>query len=105
MPGLVYLLCTATSLASGLLLLRGAVTRGGGLLFWSSLCFFGMALNNVLMYIDAVVVPGIDLSFWPSFMMEPLPNARSIWESAAASALDLSTVLSSTRRSEFCAML
>lgn len=66
MPGLVYLLCAATSLASGFLLLRGAVTRGGGLLFWSSLCFFGMALNNVLMYVDAVVVPGTDLSFWPN---------------------------------------
>src|ERR1700682_4225633 len=32
----------------------------------------------------------IDLSFLPSFMIEPLPKFRSIWESAASSALDLS---------------
>ena len=32
----------------------------------------------------------IDLSFLPSFMIEPLPKFRSIWDSAASSALDLS---------------
>jgi hypothetical protein len=31
----------------------------------------------------------IDLSFLPSFMIEPLPKLRSIWESAASRAFDL----------------
>src|ERR1043165_5623952 len=35
----------------------------------------------------------IDLSFLPSFMIEPLPKARSIWVSAASRALDLSMAL------------
>jgi uncharacterized protein DUF5985 len=62
MPGLVYILCAITSLLSASLLLRGAMTRGGGgLLFWSSLCFFAMALNNVLLYVNFIVLPDVDL--------------------------------------------
>ena len=41
----------------------------------------------------------IDLSFLPSFMIEPLPKARSIWVSAASRALDLSMDELSTTRS------
>jgi hypothetical protein len=63
MPGLVYILCAITSLISAVLLLRAALLRsGGGLLLWSSLCFFAMALNNALLYVDLVVLPDIDLS-------------------------------------------
>ena len=62
MPGLVYILCAVTSLGSAVLLLRGALARGGsGLLFWSSLCFFAMALNNVLLYMNFIVLPEVDL--------------------------------------------
>ena len=38
------------------------------------------------------------LAFLPSFMIEPLPKARSIWDSAASSALDLSIEAPSTTR-------
>jgi hypothetical protein len=31
------------------------------LLFWSSLCFVGLAVNNVLLFVDLVVVPQVDL--------------------------------------------
>jgi hypothetical protein len=61
MPGLVYILCAATSLVSGLLLLRGALRGKGGLLFWSSLCFFAMAANNALLYVNFIVLPDVDL--------------------------------------------
>ena len=62
MPGLVYILCAVTSLVSAVLLLRGAMARGGGgLLFWSSLCFFAMAVNNVLLYMNYIVFPDIPL--------------------------------------------
>lgn len=61
MPGLVYILCAITSLLSAVLLLRGALKRRVGLLFWSSLCFFAMAINNGLLYINFVVLPDIDL--------------------------------------------
>jgi hypothetical protein len=58
----VYLLCAATSVACAVLLLRGYRTNRTRLLFWSSLCFAGLALNNVLLFVDLVVVPELDLS-------------------------------------------
>jgi hypothetical protein len=61
MPGLVYLLCAATSLGIAILLLRGARRGGGGLLFWSSVCFFLMTLNNGLLYVNYVILPDVDL--------------------------------------------
>jgi len=66
MPGLVYILCAITSVGSAVLLLRAAFFRGarissGGLLFWSSLCFFAMAANNVLLYMNYIVFPDVDL--------------------------------------------
>ena len=61
MPGLVYILCAATSLGCALLLLRGSRQSRNGLLFWSSLCFFAMTANNALLYVNFVVLPDIDL--------------------------------------------
>jgi hypothetical protein len=58
----VYLLCAATSIVAAALLLRawsGSRTR---LLLWSSLCFVGLAMNNILLFIDLIVVPSVDLS-------------------------------------------
>src|SRR3979409_2644668 len=45
------------------------------------------------------VSTSIDLSFLPSRMIEPLPKLRSIWESAASRAFDLSIAEPSTSRS------
>src|SRR3954454_18481423 len=39
---------------------------------------------------DEMVSTSIERSFLPSFITEPLPNCRSIWDSAAARALVLS---------------
>src|SRR5215211_4553652 len=47
---------------------------------------------------DEMVSTSIERSFLPSFITEPLPNWRSIWESAAARALDLSMEDPSTIR-------
>jgi hypothetical protein len=60
----VYLLATVTSLACALMLWRGYSRSGTKFLLWSSLCFFGLALNNVLLFVDLVLVPEIDLSLW-----------------------------------------
>ncbi len=68
MPGGVYILCAVTRLACAVLLLRGYRQSGVRLLFWSSICFFGLALDNVVLYFDVVVVPTVDLSpfrRWP----------------------------------------
>ena len=34
------------------------------LLLWSGLCFCGLALSNVLVFIDLVLVPTVDLFLW-----------------------------------------
>src|SRR3989441_10815890 len=47
---------------------------------------------------EEMVSMSIERSFLPSFITEPLPNWRSIWESAAARALDLSMEDPSTIR-------
>jgi hypothetical protein len=60
-PGLVYILCAATSLGSAALLLRAALGNKAGLLFLSAFCFFAMAINNVLLYVNFVMLPEVDL--------------------------------------------
>src|SRR4051794_22902001 len=47
---------------------------------------------------DEIVSTSIERSFLPSFITEPLPNWRSIWESAADRALVLSIEDPSTIR-------
>src|SRR6201990_477247 len=51
------------------------------------------------------VSTSIDLLFLPSRMIEPLPKLRSICESAASRAFDLSMDESSTRRSAALAIV
>jgi hypothetical protein len=60
----VYVLCALTSIACAVLLLRGYRATRTRLLFWSSLCFAGLAINNLLLLIDLQVVPEIDLYLW-----------------------------------------
>jgi hypothetical protein len=60
----VYVLCAVTSIACAILLWRGYRRDSARLLLWSSLCFVGLAANNVLLFVDLVAVPGVDLSLW-----------------------------------------
>ena len=63
---LVYALCGLTSILCAALLARGYRQSGTRLLLWSALCFAGLALNNVILFIDLRVVPTVDLSVWRS---------------------------------------
>jgi hypothetical protein len=61
----VYVLCAVTSITCAVMLLRGFFKSRTQLLFWSSLCFAGLAINNVLLFVDLVLTSsGIDLSLW-----------------------------------------
>jgi hypothetical protein len=59
----IYLLCAGTSLTAAVLLLRRYLTSRSSLLFWSVVGFAGLAMNNVLVFIDLVLVPQNDLGF------------------------------------------
>lgn len=59
----IYLLCAITSVICAVLLLRGFARTGVRFLFWSSVCFIGLALNNLLVLIDLVfLVQEVDLA-------------------------------------------
>ena len=60
----IYLLCGVTSLAAAAMLLRHYRQRGAKLLLWSFIAFAGLAVNNVLLYVDLVMIPGIDLALY-----------------------------------------
>lgn len=62
----VYILCSLTSLACTILLLRSYLRRRVRLLLWSGLCFLGLTISNVLLFMDLAVLPQIDLSLWRS---------------------------------------
>jgi hypothetical protein len=52
---LVYLLCALTSVACAVMLVRRYRASRVRLLLWSSICFFGLALNNILLFVDLVL--------------------------------------------------
>ena len=58
----VYILCALTSMACAVLLLRGYSRSRLRLLLWSGLCFVALAVSNLVLFVDLVVVPGMDLS-------------------------------------------
>jgi hypothetical protein len=61
MGAIVYTLGALTSFACALLLLRGYSRGRRKLLLWSGLCFLGLAVNNVLIFLDLVILPEVDL--------------------------------------------
>jgi hypothetical protein len=56
------MLCAVTSLVCAVLLWRGYRRSGVRLLLWSTLCFTGLFLNNVLLIADVRTGPAMDLS-------------------------------------------
>ncbi len=62
MAEFVYVLCALTSTACAVLLLNGYRRSKTKLLFWSGLCFVGLAINNAVLVVDLMVVPTVDLS-------------------------------------------
>ena len=62
----IYSLCALTSIACAVLLLKHYLARRTALLLWSSICFVLLAVNNILLFLDRVVVPDVNLSLWRS---------------------------------------
>jgi hypothetical protein len=60
----VYLLGTLVTLACCVLLLRGYGRGRNRLLLWSGLCFLGLAIANLLVFVDLVILPDVDLYLW-----------------------------------------
>jgi hypothetical protein len=84
MVGLVYLLCAATSLLCAAMLFRAYRKQRVRLLFWSGLCFLGLMIDNMMLYIDVVMIPEVDLSLWrkmPGLIALAVLLYGLVWES------------------------
>ena len=60
----VYILCLATSMLCAALLIRSYWRSKTQLLLWSAACFGLLAVNNLLVVFDLLVLTTVDLSLW-----------------------------------------
>jgi len=60
----VYLLGVLVTLSCGVLLTRAYRNVGKRLLLWSAVCFYGLALSNLIVFLDLVVFRDVDLYRW-----------------------------------------
>lgn len=58
----VYTLCALTSFVCAVLLLQSWKKTRARILLWSTLCFVGLAANNLLLLVDLVFVTDVDLA-------------------------------------------
>lgn len=62
---IVYMLCAATSTICAILLYMNYRRSRTKLLFWSGVCFTGLALNNIILVVDLVLTgPTVDLTVY-----------------------------------------
>lgn len=61
MAPFVYIIGSLVSLCCAILLLRGYSRVKKRLLLWSALCFLGLSLSNLLVFVDLELLPTIDL--------------------------------------------
>jgi hypothetical protein len=62
MAEVIYVLCAATSILCAILLLRGYLRTRTRLLMWATWCFVGLAINNILLFVDLAILPdAVDL--------------------------------------------
>ena len=57
----LYVVAVLSSGACAVLLFRGYLRRRLRLLMWSAICFMGLTINNIALFVDLVVFPEIDL--------------------------------------------
>lgn len=57
----LYVIAVLSSGACAVLLFRGYLRRRLRLLMWSGVCFVGLTINNIAMFVDLVVLPESDL--------------------------------------------
>jgi hypothetical protein len=83
LPGLVYLLCFLTSAACAGLLVRHYGKSRSPILLWSAACFVFLALGNLFVVLDMLVLPDIDLRparVWMTFIAVCVLLFGFIWE-------------------------
>jgi len=62
MAAFIYSLCALTCLTCAVLLGRSYRRTRVHLLFWSAWCFVGLSVSNILLVLDRLVLPAVDLT-------------------------------------------
>jgi hypothetical protein len=62
LPPTIYTLCLLTSASCAWLLMRSYARNRTRLLLWSALCFLLLAINNLFVVIDLVLIESIDFA-------------------------------------------
>lgn len=62
MAAVIYGLCALAASLCTFLLLHAYARGRYRLLLWSAICFAGLTLNNLLLVVDKLVLPDVDLS-------------------------------------------
>lgn len=70
MTELIFALCALMSVTCTGMLLRGYLRERSHMLLWSSLCFALLALTNIVLFVDVVMLPEIDFngSIWRNLL-------------------------------------
>lgn len=60
----VYILSALISIACVVLLVRSFAATRSSLLLWAAVCFTGLALNNVILLVEKVILTDVEFSTW-----------------------------------------
>jgi hypothetical protein len=60
----VYVFGLLVTLCCGVLLTRAYTSVRKRLLLWSAVCFYFLALSNLIVFLDLVIFPNVDLYRW-----------------------------------------
>jgi hypothetical protein len=63
---IVYRLCFVGSVLCAYLLVRAFLRSREKLLLWSAICFCLLAVNNLLVFLDIIILPDLNLTCWRS---------------------------------------
>ncbi|HEY9009971.1 MAG TPA: DUF5985 family protein [Devosia sp.] len=64
LPVTIFALCLLACVICAFLLLRGYARGGARLLLWTGGCFVLLSANNLLVILDIVVFPSLELQGW-----------------------------------------
>ena len=68
MKPIAYILCALVSLLCAVMLLRSFFRGRHRLLLWSGLCFTGLTVANILVFIDLVILP-TQINLYPARLL------------------------------------
>lgn len=84
MLSVIYILGTLVGLLCAIMLLRAYKKVMSRLLLWSGLCFLGLSVSNLLVFIDLVLIPETNLyalRLWTAALATMLLVFGLVWES------------------------